>query len=198
MPNKNKFRGKNKRADKKAQKKKAKQEDKLSEGSLDDEHLYFDEEFVAPEGEDLDEPDDFELERLREIERQEAEAEEMEGEEDFQEEQYDDEQIEGEEQEPSEGGVEIRRIPINEERLSRVIAQCEAHSRKALKMFLKIFRSAINQGTEDDEEQKTQAKNPVEYEVEDGTVYNQVISYALTKVPHVLQYHLKNVTPVEN
>lgn len=192
MPNKNKFRGKNKKNEKKAQKKQIQDEDELSAGSLDDEALFFNEEFVPPEGEDLDEPEDEELQRIIEAEKREQELEE-EGE--FEGEGFDDEEVDGEEEEPAdrENIIEIRKIPINEERLSRVIEQTDAYSRKALRLFLRIFKSAINQGTEDDDQQIVHGKNPVEYEVEDGNAYNQVITYALSKLPHVLQHHLKNV-----
>jgi hypothetical protein len=189
MPNKPRFQS---RGPKRSFKSRKNEED----FSDDEDPLFYDKEFVLPEDADeLDEPDEEDLEKMYAQKPEEEENFDEEGGEDF-EGDFDEEGDEFPEEEdlhyeePEQ--LIIEKIPINEERLNQVIEKADGKSKKALKMFLKIFNAAIVQGTED-EDQERDRRVKVEYEVEDGEVYNKVITYALSEAPVLLKYHIEHV-----
>jgi hypothetical protein len=162
----------------------------VDEDFEDDEHLFFDEEFQPPEGEDLDEPD---FENLQDPDGEDPEGQDA---------GFDQGEIDPEAEFDGEfinddiapmSIHEAKKITITQDRLSKILEKTEAKSKRGLKMFLKVFSSAINQGTEDEDEDIKKRHVPVEFEVEDGEVYNEVVSFALEKAPFYLQNFLKNV-----
>lgn len=174
----------------------------------EDEHGdFFDEEFIAPEGEDLDEMDEIDEDALAELDEEDMagagedeEFDDMEGE-DFDEEEGDGDEDEDDMQEDQEERVgkeyaKEEKIVIDNAKLSMVIKAINKKSKKALRMFLKIFRGIVMQGLGDEVEKKKQKKGTVKtiYEVESGSVYNKAIKFALTKIPHVLKETIEHVS----
>ena len=199
MPSQKKaFRNKSKLAKKEAIRKRIEEEEEdelemyMKEGNEEDL-----DEFVPPEDEDLDEFDetmeygeeDFaELDGFNEddlIDQGEAEFDEQ-G--DFDEDEEQGEYGQDEEE------FEEERIIIDNAKLKMVIQGVNKNSKQALKMFLKIFRGIILQGiSEDNDDDKKKRKIRISYEVESGKVYNKVIMYALTKIPHVIKRYIEQV-----
>lgn len=162
----------------------------------DENEDFFDEEFVPPEGEDLDEFDeateDVDMRELDEVGDEDIDGEDF-GEEG---EGEDDEMMGEEENDGDDDFGQVEKIVIDNAKLSVVIKQANQNSKGALKLFLKIFKGIIMQGLSDelDEGKKKKRKNIVEYEVESGKVYNKIIRFALTRVPHLLKYQIENVS----
>lgn len=186
MPNKNSSKSKKHRFNKK----KSNTFKEIDEDFEDDEHLFFDEEFQPPEGEDLDEPD---YDNLPEPEQGDLDGEDgdLDEEGELPEGDFDGEFI-TDDIEPE--IREAKKIVITQERLSKIVEKTEEKTKRGLKMVLKVFSSAVNQGTEDEDADIKRRHIPVEFEVEDGEVYNEVVTFALEKVPLYLQHFLKNVS----
>ena len=158
------------------------------------------EEFVPPEDiEDLDEMDENEYgeEDFAELDGLDEDALIGQGEAEFDEHgDFDEEGEEGEEgHEEEEFGEdeEEERIVIDNAKLKMVIQGVAKNSKQALKMFLKIFRGIVLQGISEEGDKKKTRKRKISYEVESGKVYNKVITYALTKVPHVIKRYIEHV-----
>jgi len=188
----------------------AEEEDEMEMEMMNDEHGdFFDEEFVPPEGEDLDEFDenaDLDGEDLDEFDEGEGEDEEdfiNQGDEEFDEADFDKlDGFGGEEDELAEEVPEYddrddepeERIIIDSAKLKKVIAGVKQNSKPAFRMFLQIFRGIIIQGLSDEGMKKAKRRS-IAYEVESGKVYNKIITFALTKIPHVLKKYIETVSP---
>jgi len=215
MPGKKGSFGKNNKKTKKSQQPKfADAEEDDMEMFNDENQDFFDEEFVPPEGEDLDEFDenaDFNLEGedLDEFDEndedlinqgdddidQEGEFAKLDGfdgeddlEGEFDEEGEDDEDADVPRDDSDDGPEE--KVIIDSAKLKMVIKGVNQNSKQAFKMFLKIFRGIIIQGLSD-EGMKQSKRRSIAYEVEDGKVYNKIITFALTKIPHVLKKYIE-------
>ncbi len=191
---------------------KAEEEDEMEMEMMNDEHGdFFDEDFIAPEGEDLDEFDeDAELEGgdLDDFDEDEGDDVLNQGDEEFDEADFDkldgfggEEEEGGEEDELAEDVPEYddrdddepeEKIIIDSAKLKKVIAGVKQNSKPAFRMFLQIFRGIIIQGLSD-EGMKQAKRRSIAYEVESGKVYNRIITFALTKIPHVLKKYIETV-----
>ena len=190
---------KNKKSKKqtKTQQKVTNQDEIIEEGSdFGDEPIYNEDYVPDTQNEDLDYDDQEDVfDKLENVDNG-NDAGDDEGDYDYDEDDNEEDDEIGDVQDEDENKVvEERKILVTEERANIIMENLRTKkSLQGLKLFLKLFRSAALLG-EDTENQNRGSK--YSYEIEDGTVFNQIIQFAVEEVPEILTKFTSKVILVD-